>query len=149
MSEYKGKTVTIDVPAQRVADKFADLSKLQESFSHIPAEQIEKVGKMHLEPQAIVIENPMVGEMRFDIVERNDRRIALVCDKPLHIGMAITMEPNADNSLSTDVTTAIDVDLPFFMKPIIGSKMQFVADGFADMVSAIARAESAEDCDNA
>lgn len=149
MSVYKGKTVTIQVPAQRVADKFADLSRLQSSFSQLPEDQLKKIGELRLEPQAIVVNNPMAGELRFEIVERTPQRICMVCGHPMQMGMNIDMAPNADDAQATDVTTGVDVDLPFFLKPILGPRMQYVADGFADMVSAIARAEKDSDAANA
>lgn len=141
MSLYKGKTVTIEIPAQKVADKFADLSMLQKAFDKLPADQLAQVGEMYLEPQAIVIKNPMVGDLRFEITERSAERIVMACEQPMHMGMIVDMEANADNAEATDVTTSVDVDLPFFIKPILGPRMQTVADGLAGMVSAIARAE--------
>lgn len=144
MSEYKGKTVTVKVPAQTICDKFADLSKLAGSISNVPEDQLRKIGNIKLEPQAVVVDNAMVGELRFEVVERTPERIVMACRRPIYMGMNIDMAANGANAEDTDVTTSIGVDLPFFIKPMLGPKMQFVADGFADMVATIAGASAAE-----
>ena len=92
----------------------------------------------------MVVDNAMVGELRFEVVERTPERIVMACRRPIYMGMNIDMAANGANAEDTDVTTSIDVDLPFFIKPMLGPKMQFVADGFADMVATIAGASAAE-----
>ena len=142
MSEYKGKTVTVNMPAEAVCDKFADLSKLSGSLGNVPEEQLSKMGNLKFETRAVVIDNPMAGQLRFEVEERTPRRIVMACRQPIYVGMNIDMAPNATDEGHTDVTTSVEVDLPFFLKPMLGPKMQFVADGFAGIVAAIAGAEA-------
>ena len=144
MSTYKGKTVTINVPAPVVAGKFDDLIAMQKSFDNIPAEMKEKMGDIRLEPQAIVVSNPMAGEMRFEIEERSDNRIVMGCSHPMRLVMDILLEPVAGNPDATEVSTAVEVDLPFFLKPLLGPRLQQAADGFSVLVANIANAECAD-----
>ena len=139
MSTYKGKTVTINTPAEKVAERFADLSAFAGAFDQIDASQKAQMGDVRLEPQAIIITNPAAGELRFDVVERTPQRITLQCSSPLPLAMNILMEDA--NGGGTLVSTAIEVDLPIFIRPLIGPQLQKAADGFSDMVARIAEAD--------
>lgn len=133
MAQYKGKTVCVDTDAQSVAKKFDDLSTLQQYVDKIPDDYMSKIGDLHFEHDAIIIKNPAIGEMAFRVVERNDRNIVFKADGLLPFSMKIELTPVAEGS-KTDVTTVLDVEIPAMLRPMVGGKLQQVADMFGDFI---------------
>lgn len=136
MSKYTGKTVRVEAPAQQIADKFADLSKLNDFKDKIPEDQLKKLGDLRFEKDAIVIANPAFGEMKFRIVEHTTQRILMKAEGMLPLQIEVKL---AADGAQTDVTTIVDIELPAMLKPLIGGKMQQVADMFSEVIAKIAQ----------
>lgn len=136
MSLYKGKAVTVNVPAVTIADKFGDLTALQSTVDQLPEAERAKIGQARFEKDAIVIVNPQVGEMKFKVVERNDRQIKMAAEGILPMSMIVEMKPLGDDL--TELTTSIDINIPVMLKPFVGPQIQKAADQFGVMMAKIA-----------
>jgi len=132
MSEYKGKPVVVPLAAEVLAEKFADLSVMQTGIDQLPEEQRAKLGDTRFEKDAIVIKNPQVGEMRFAVVERTPSQIRMASDGVVAMEMKVKMTPQGESA--TELVTSIDVDLPFFIRPMVGPYLQQAADKMSEMI---------------
>lgn len=137
MATYKSKPTVVDVPADVIASKFDDLSVMSDRLDNIPAAERERMGDLKFERDAIIIRNPQVGEMRFAVVERSPERIVFQANGMLPLKLTVNLSPVGDGA-STEVTTVIDIEIPAMLRPLIGSKLQQVADTFGDMIGKIA-----------
>lgn len=141
MSTYTGKPVTIKQPASRVVERFADLSKLQGAFDNLNDSQKQQMGEVRLEPKAIVIINPMAGEIRFEITHLSEDLIKLECAAPMAMSMNVHMNP-VDGG--TEITTEVDVDIPVMLRPLIGPFIQKAANGIGALITTVAAADAAD-----
>lgn len=137
MSSYKGKPVVVPVTAETISEKFADLTVLQQSVDTLPEAEREKIGQARFEKDAIIITNPQVGEMRFNVVERDNSHIKMESSALLPMSMVVSLKPT-DNDNSTEVSTTIDIELPAMLKPFLGPQLQKAADQFGVMMGKIA-----------
>ena len=133
MALYKGKKNRVEVPATVIADKFADLSVLEKYMDRIPAEQREQMGDLRFERDAIVIINPSVGEMKFRISERTPQKIVFDADGMVPLKITVNLDEVSENT--TDVSANLDIEIPMMLRPMIGGKLQQVADMFGDMIA--------------
>lgn len=133
MSTYTGKTSRIDAPATVIAEKFSDLSTLGKYTEHIPEEQRAKVGDLSFERDAIILKNPAIGEMALKVTERTPQRIRFKADGLLPIQVDVNLKEVDANQ--TDINTALDIDIPVMLRPMIGGKLQQVADMFGDLIA--------------
>lgn len=137
MAQYKGKPVKVEKTPAEIAEKFADLSVLGNYLDNIPAEERQKIGDIRFETDAIVMKNPAVGEMAFKVIERTDRKIVFHADGIVPVELEVNLE-GIDNGSATNVTTAIDIDIPAMMRPLVGGKLQQAADMFGSMIGKLA-----------
>lgn len=135
MAKYTGKTVTVDLPASQISEKFADLTVLEQFKDRIPAEQREKVGEVRFEKDGIVLNNPQTGEMAFRVTERTDKKVVFHADGMIPLNVYVDLKSVSDTT--TEVTTTLDIDIPLMLRPIIGGKLQQVADMFGEMIGKI------------
>ena len=137
MAEFKSKAYTISSSAETVADKFSDLSRLQEYIDRLPEEERAKVGNISLTPDSIVMQTPQVGEITLKVTERSPRRICLsAVGSPVPMGLAVDISPLSEDSC--EIVTSMNVDIPPFLKPMIGGTMQKAVDQFGELMKKLA-----------
>lgn len=137
MAKYKGKSVRVNVPASNIAEKFSDLSKLSEFADNIPAEEKARIGEINFESDAIVITNPAAGKMVFRVTECTPEKIVFSADAMVPLGITVDLKP-VDDGNETDVSTILDIEIPALLRPMIGGKLQQVADSFGDLIGKMA-----------
>lgn len=137
MAKYTGKPAIVSIPAAQIAEKFDDLTLLSDYTDKIPAEERAKVGDLRFERDAIVIKNPAVGEMAFKVVEHNDKKVVFHADGMLPLSIDVNLKPMEDES-QTEVTTILDIEIPAMLRPMIGGKLQQVADTFGNLIGKLA-----------
>lgn len=135
MAKYTGKTVRVDVPAEQISEKFSDLTKLNQYTDRLPKEQLEKLGEMRFEKEAIVLKNPAIGEMAFKVAERNPSHVLFKADGMIPLSIDVKLKAADAQGSSTDMTTLLDIEIPMMLRPLIGNKLQQVADMFGDMIA--------------
>lgn len=123
---------------EAISEKFADLSLFGEKIDSLPAEHRDKIGDIRFEKDAIVVKNPAVGELAFKVVERSPEKVVFRADGMLPLGLIIDLK-GLDNNTATEVRTSLDVELPMMLRPLIGGKLQQVADGFGDFIAKLAQ----------
>lgn len=129
MAEYKSKKFDVPVSAQTVFDALSNPQKLEEIVSKIPADMRGKMGELHFTSDSIKIAAPMVGEVEFKVKERvAPSKIVLATQSPMALDMNLYITPEGENKCA--VEAAIDVDIPAMMRPMVGPKIQEIANQF-------------------
>ena len=132
MAKYTGKEVDVNAPASQIAEKFEDLSLFGTYLEQIPPEERSKAGDISFERDAIVINNPTVGKMTFNVVERSPEKVVFGADGMLPLTVVVNFKPVGENE--TKVNTVLEIELPAMLRPLIGGKLQQVADMFGELI---------------
>lgn len=137
MSRYSSKPVTVDRPAAELAEKFGDFSRLGEAIDKMPAEERAKVGDVSFDTDTITITTPQVGAIKLRAIERSPERVLLQAEgSPIPMQLEVSFKPL--DSTRTEVSGAIDIDLPMMLRPLAGPAMQKAADQFGELFARLA-----------
>lgn len=137
MAKYTGKTARVSVAPSVIVAKFDDLSVMSDHTNSIPEEQRAKIGDVRFEKDAIIIKNPHIGEMAFNVVKRSPDAVVFKAEGMIPLTISVLVA-GVDDDTATDVTTMLDIEIPAMLKPLIGGKLQQVADTFGELVAKIA-----------
>lgn len=133
MATYTGPTFKIEKPAQEIAAKFDDLSGLQSMVDKVPADQLDKVGKISFDVDSLSIETNQLGTVKFKVSERSDNKVVMISEgTPVPIELNLNLQPEGTNA--TDVTCAINLDIPTMLKPMIAPHMHKAVEMLSDMI---------------
>ena len=106
------------MPASAIYARISDFSKFEDLVAKLPEEVRSQLGEVKFTTDTIVIPHNMLVSERVP-----DKRIALQAENaPVPMFMAINLEAKAPEL--TEVQTAIDVDIPAMLKPMIGPKIE-------------------------
>jgi carbon monoxide dehydrogenase subunit G len=134
MAQYKSKPTIIGRSAESIAEKFSDLSVMQSAIENLPEEEHKRIGEVTFKSDCIEINTQQVGQIRFRVTERSAQRIAFAAEgSPVPLVMQVDLKPVGAEQ--TEITTVIEVDIPVFLKPMVGGAMQKAADQFGAMIS--------------
>ena len=137
MATFTSKAVTIDKPAADIVEKFSDLSRLQEIMDQLPEDQRAKIGDVSLNKDNIIINTTQVGQIKFEIVERAEDHITFnAVGAPVPLKLVIKLKPLTAES--TELTTNMEVDIPPFLKAMVGGAMQKAVDQFSGLMQKLA-----------
>lgn len=137
MATYTSQPTVVNSSAQAVADKFADLSRFQATLDQIPAEERAKIGDIRLTSDSIIMKTPQVGDITLKVTDRTPERVDLeAVGSPVPMALTVNIEPV--DEASARITTAIDVEIPAMLKPMIGGTLQKAADSFGQLMSRLA-----------
>lgn len=157
MTEYKSEVKKIYSSVERVYARLSDLSHLeafkamaadpsmretflQQAGDKVTPEQLDTFAQKIQEVEFTrdsVSGNTPVGDVTLQIVEREEPK----CIKfelqgaPVAANMWIQLLPNGDSECAMRIT--VKADLNFFIKQMVGKKLQQGVDGLADMLSKI------------
>lgn len=133
MATYKADPIKINHPAEYVAGQFADLTRLQGSLEKLPEAERAKVGDVRFTADSIVMNTTQVGEIKFKVKERSERRVAFEAGGlPMPMIIAVDMKPEGVDS--TEVVASLDIDIPAVLRPMVGGTMQKAVDQFARLI---------------
>ena len=135
MAKYTGKTTVVNQSAQNLFDKFSNLQNLQERVESLPEDVKAKMGTIRFTEDSFIIVTPQVGEVALKIKERIEPSKIVFCTESSPIPLELSVNFNAINENSTEVSTAIEVDVPMMLRHIIGPQLQKAADGFGETLS--------------
>ena len=137
MATFTSKPAVINTPADKLAEKFSDFTRLQQYIDALPAEERAKVGDIALTSDSIILKTPQVGEITLKVTERKPERLVLeAVGSPVPMKLVVNLKPVSESS--TELVTSIDVDIPAFLKPMIGGTMQKAVDQFGDLMKRLA-----------
>lgn len=139
MATYKSKTSVVEKPIEELYDKLSNLSNLGAQLDNLPKDQLEKIGNVKFEDNQFIISTPQMGEIAFAVIETHkpDKIVFGTPKSPVPLQMIVNL--HEVNETSTEVSTAIDVQIPAILRPMIGPKLQEAADKFGEMISNLSR----------
>lgn len=137
MATYSSQPTVINRPAAELVEKFADFRSLQHALDALDAEQRKSVGEVEFDKDTIKIITPQVGAITLRAVERTAERMRLEAENaPVPLSMIVNFK--ALGPESTELTGALDVDLPMMLKPLVGPALQTAANRFGELFSQLA-----------
>ncbi|MBJ2188016.1 MAG: SRPBCC family protein [Muribaculaceae bacterium] len=137
MATFTSKPTIVDSPAATVAEKFSDLSAMQKVLDQIPADERAKIGDIALTPDSIVMKTPQVGDITLKVTQRTPERVTLTAmGSPVPMNLSVNIKPLSDTQ--TELTTSMDVEIPAFLKPMVGGTLQKAVDQFGQLMQRLA-----------
>ncbi len=135
MAKYTGKPTIVNKSAESLFEKFSNLQNLQEKVESLPEDVKAKMGTVRFTEDSFIIVTPQVGEVALKIKERVAPSKIVFCteNSPLPLELSVNFE--AKDAEVTEVYTAIEVDVPMMLRPIVGPQLQKAADGFGETLS--------------
>lgn len=134
MAKYASKPVAVNQPVEVLFDRFSDVSLFQQRINEIPEEERAKIGDVTFEADAICINTPQVSQLKFKVTERTAPGHIVFSAVGSPIPLAMMIDITATSESTSEVVTAIDVEIPAMLRPLIGGKMQEAADKFGEMI---------------
>lgn len=137
MATFTSKPTIVDSPAATVSEKFSDLSAMQKVLDQIPADERAKIGDIALTPDSIVMKTPQVGDITLKVTQRTPERVTLTAmGSPVPMNLSVNIKPLSDTQ--TELTTSMDVEIPAFLKPMVGGTLQKAVDQFGQLMQRLA-----------
>lgn len=137
MATFSSKPATVNQAAATIYEKYSDLSNLQAALDRMPDDQRAKIGDVKLTKDALTIQTPQVGQITFAVAERTPERITLQAQgAPVPMKLAINIK--AIDAATSEVSTEMDVNIPPFLKAMVGGAMQKAVDQFGELMVKLA-----------
>lgn len=134
MAKFVGKPSVSKRPAAEVAAKFDDLTVLQDLMDRLPEDQRAKIGDISFTKDDVNIPVPQMGPVTLRVTERRPDLITFdAVGVPVPLNLYVHINPLGENE--TEVSAEIEVDIPAFLKPMIGGTMQRAVDQFGQMMA--------------
>lgn len=133
MVTFTSKPVVLDSAVDTILDKFSDLTRLQAVIDKVPAEERAKIGDVELTQDSIILKTQQVGNITLKITERSSERVVFTAvNAPAKMDLLINLK--ALSADSTELTAAMDVDIPPFLKSMVGGSLQKAVDQFGALM---------------
>lgn len=132
MSKYESGVKQVAHPQQLVYDTLSDLNNISRVKDRIPADKMQDLTFDH---DTVSVNVPPVGAITLKIVERDEPKCVKfeAVNSPLPFNLWVQMLPVTDTTSKIRVT--VKADIPVFLKPMIGSKLQDGVDKIADALA--------------
>ena len=131
MALYQSKTITVNKPFEEVYGKVSDLKNLEQFRDRIPKEYTVN---FECDTDYVQFRVAPVGDLLQRIVERGADKIRLNIEK-LPFKAEISMNIGNVSPSETNIQLVLDVDIPFFVKHIVGNKLEEGMDKIADVLT--------------
>ena len=141
MAIYKGKIVRVETSPEAVAARFSDLSTLEGMLEKLPEEQRKSIGQVSFETAAIVVNNPKVGNVRMEVAECTPERIVLSAGGRWPMSINVELK-GVDDNVATELETAIDINIPVMLRPLVAPHLQQAADQFGLLIARLASVDA-------
>lgn len=141
MAIYKGKAVRVETTPEAIAARFSDLSTLEGLLEKLPEEQRKNIGQVSFEKAAIVVNNPKVGNVRMEVQECTTECIVLGAGGMLPMTINVNLKGVEDNA-ATEIETAIDINIPVMLRPLVSPHLQQAADQFGLLIARLASVDA-------
>lgn len=157
MSKYESKIKFINAPVEKVYNTLANLENLRPildaaATNPLVRQKLEEAGQdpsqldnlkdVQLTNDSISVPAPMIGNIALSIIEREENKtIKFQTDQsPVEANLWIQVLPTSELILPTGeqgsrLKLTLKADVPFFLKPMIGNKLDDGIDKFADMLA--------------
>lgn len=141
MAIYKGKAVRVETTPEAIAARFSDLSTLEGLLEKLPEEQRKNIGQVSFEKAAIVVNNPKVGNVRMEVQECTTERIVLGAGGMLPMTINVNLK-GVEGNAATEIETAIDINIPVMLRPLVSPHLQQAADQFGLLIARLASVDA-------
>ena len=131
MALYQSKIITINKPFEEVYGKVSDLRNLEQFRDRIPKEYTVN---FECDTDYVQFRVAPVGDLLLRIVERGTDKIRLNVEK-LPFKAEISMNIGNVSPSETNIQLVLDADIPFFVKHIVGNKLEEGMDKIADILT--------------
>ena len=131
MALYQSKTITVNKPFEEVYGKVSDLKNLEQFRDRIPKEYTVD---FECDTDYVQFRVAPVGDLLLRIVERGADKIRLNVEK-LPFKAEISMNIGNVSPSETNIQLVLDADIPFFVKHIVGNKLEEGMDKIADILT--------------
>ena len=131
MALYQSKTITVNKPFEEVYGKVSDLKNLEQFRDRIPKEYTVN---FECDTDYVQFRVAPVGDLLLRIVERGTDKIRLNVEK-LPFKAEISMNIGNVSPSETNIQLVLDADIPFFVKHIVGNKLEEGMDKIADILT--------------
>ena len=131
MALYQSKTITVNKPFEEVYGKLSDLKNLEQFRDRIPKEYTVN---FECDTDYVQFRVAPVGDLLLRIVERGTDKIRLNVEK-LPFKAEISMNIGNVSPSETNIQLVLDADIPFFVKHIVGNKLEEGMDKIADILT--------------
>ncbi|MCH5319959.1 MAG: hypothetical protein J1E38_09685 [Paramuribaculum sp.] len=134
MAKYTSKPVTVSRPISEVYSGISNIGAYQEKLDSLPAEARAKLGDVKFTDDSIVITAPPVGEICFTVIERIEPSRVVLESAQSPVPLTLSVNLSEKDPSTTEIISEIDVEIPMFLKPMVGGKLQEAADQFGNMI---------------
>ena len=131
MALYQSKTITVNKPFEEVYAKVSDLKNLEQFRDRIPKEYTVN---FECDTDYVQFRVAPVGDLLLRIVERGADKIKLNVEK-LPFKAEMSMNIGNVSPSETNIQLVLDADIPFFVKHIVGNKLEEGMDKIADILT--------------
>ena len=131
MALYQSKTITINKPFEEVYGEVSDLRNLEQFRDRIPKEYTVN---FECDTDYVQFRVAPVGDLLLRIVERGTDKIRLNVEK-LPFKAEMSMNIGNVSPSETNIQLVLDADIPFFVKHIVGNKLEEGMDKIADILT--------------
>ena len=131
MALYQSKTITVNKPFEEVYGKVSDLKNIEQFRDRIPKEYTVN---FECDTDYVQFRVAPVGDLLLRIVERGADKIRLNIEK-LPFKAEMSMNIGNVSPSETNIQLELDADIPFFVKHIVGNKLEEGMDKIADILT--------------
>lgn len=158
MSEYKSEVKTVFAPQQRVFDKLSNLNNLsvvqqltenpdmrqrfeEQMEGKVSVQQldtiVEKIKTLQFDQDSVTTDAGMMGNITLRIIEREEPKCVKFAleGAPLQANLWVQLLPASEEQSAMRIT--LRADLNFFLKQMLGNKLQEGVNGLAQMLASI------------
>lgn len=132
MSKYESGVKQVPHPQQLVYDTLSDLNNIDRIKDRIPADKIQDLTFDH---DTVSVNVPPVGNITLRIIDREEPKCIKfeTANSPVPFNLWVQLLPVTDATCKMRVT--VKADIPVFLKPMIGSKLQDGVDKIAEALA--------------
>ena len=132
MSKYESGVKQIPHPQTAVYNTLSDLNNIERIKDRIPADQVKDLA---FDRDSVSVNVAPVGSIRLRIVDRDEPKCIKfeTENSPVPFNLWVQLLPVTDTTCKMRVT--VKADIPLFLKPMLGNKLQDSVDKIADALA--------------
>lgn len=132
MSKYESGVKQIPHPQTAVYNTLSDLNNIERIKDRIPADQVKDLA---FDRDSVSVNVAPVGSIKLRIVDRDEPKCIKfeTENSPVPFNLWVQLLPVTETTCKMKVT--VKADIPLFLKPMLGNKLQDGVDKIADALA--------------
>ena len=132
MSKYESGVKQIPHPQETVYNTLSDLNNIERVKDRIPADQVKDLA---FDRDSVSVNVAPVGSIKLRIVDRDEPKCIKfeTENSPVPFNLWVQLLPVTETTCKMKVT--VKADIPVFLKPMVGGKLQDGVDKIADALA--------------